>query len=383
MKSRNKQIIVVLPSKKNSLETFLKEFVNSRIDAKQDYRLIFIHPSGSISFAKIKDLFNLFFFPVRIIRYLKKTINLPILKRLSQIYVNAELLIQNNVVVIHYLFANNAIGKLELSEVLGAKTSIGLRGYDITFYPLNHPNSYNTSFWSKIDSIQYNSDDLYKWALNWGANPQTEKIKITAAVNNEFIKNENEVKVRQDITAIKLIFIGRLHWKKGIDSLFRLMELLRKDEMDFSFDIIGDGPEMEKCRFMVKLLGLENEVAFYGRLSQEKIINLIDGNDVLLAPSLQEGCSNVVLEAQARGLYCVVGESEGMNEVLEDGVTGKICGRFADLELVKVIQDYQRVEYDERLRIARYAVQRIEREFSRKKQVKEWSNYFQNLCSNS
>ena len=237
-----KKIIVVLPSKKNSLETFLKELVNSRIDASQDYGLIFIHPSGSISFAKIKDLFILLSFPLRVFRYLKKIKNSPIHQRLSQIYVNAELLIQNNVAAIHYLFANNAIRKLELSEVLGAKTSIGLRGYDITFYPLNHPDSYNSYFWSKIDSIQYNSEDLYRWALTWGANPNTAKTKITAAVNNEFIKNEIEVKVRQDITAIKLIFIGRLHWKKGIDSLFRLMELFRKDVIDFSFDIIGDGP---------------------------------------------------------------------------------------------------------------------------------------------
>lgn len=353
------------------------------MDETLDYNLNFIYPSTSLSPHKIKNLLILFLSPLRTFKYFKKTKKLSILKRFSRIYVNAEIIRQSRVSAIHYLFANNAIGNLELSEILGAKTSIGLRGYDITFYPLNHPDSYNTNFWSKIDSIQYNSDDLYNWALYWGANPQTQKTKITAAVNNEFIKNEVEVSVRPDIKVIKLIFIGRLHWKKGIDSLFRVLELLRENAIDFSFDIIGDGPEMEKCRFMMKLLGLDNKITLHGKLSQYKIINLLDDADILLAPSLQEGCSNVVLEAQARGLYCVVSESEGMNEVVENGVTGRICSRFSDLEILKAIQEYQKVEYHERLSLAGYTVNRIRRDFNREKQIEEWRNYFNKLCSNS
>jgi colanic acid/amylovoran biosynthesis glycosyltransferase len=377
---RKKQIIVVLPSKKENLETFLNELVNAKIDETLDYNLNFIYPSTSLSLHKIKNLLILLFLPLRIISYLRKTKKTSIIKRLRRIYVNAEIMLQRNVSAIHYLFANNAIGRLEFSEVLGAKTSIGLRGYDITFYPINHPDTYGEKFWSKIDSIQYNSEDLYNWAKIWGANSQTPKTKITAAVNNEYIKNEIEVKVKIDITVIKLVFIGRLHWKKGIDSLFRVMELLRKDGIDFSFDIIGDGPEMEKCRFMAKLLGIEAKVILHGKLSQDKIIKILDECDVLVAPSLQEGCSNVVLEAQARGLYCVVSESEGMNEVVEADVTGKICKRFSDKDILSAILEYQQKTYDERMKIAKHSIKRIYNDFSRKKQLKEWAEYFENLC---
>lgn len=377
-----KSVIIILPSQPDKLETFIKELILNKKQIEDNIELNFIYPSSYFSLYKSFSLICLLSKPLRIIKYLKSLKRLTLMKKLWRVYLNSEILADNNVEAIHYLFANNAIGKLELSEVLGAKTSIGLRGYDITFYPLNHPDSYNTNFWSKIDSIQYNSDDLYKWALNWGANPQTAKTKITAAVNNGFIKNKIEVKVKPDISTIKLIFIGRLHWKKGIDSFFRVMELLRKDGINFSLDIIGDGPEMEKCRFMVKTLGLENNVSLHGKLSQEKMIEHLDDADILLAPSLQEGCSNVVLEAQARGLYCVVSESEGMKEVVEHGVTGRICGRFEDLELLQAIRDYQKVEYNERLRIAEYTVNRIGRDFNREKQIKEWRNYFKSLCSN-
>lgn len=380
MNLRKKQIIVVLPSKKKNLETFLNELVNAKMDETLDYNLNFIYPSTSLSPHKIKNLLILFLLPLRTFKYFKKIKKLSILKRFSRIYMNAEIIRQSRVSAIHYLFANNAIGNLELSEILGAKTSIGLRGYDITFYPLNHPDSYTLDFWSKIHSIQYNSDDLYNWALHWGASSQTPKTKITAAVNNEYIKNEIEVKVKTDITVIKLVFIGRLHWKKGIDSLFRVMELLRKDGIDFSFDIIGDGPEMEKCRFMAKLLGIEDKVILHGKLSQDKIIKILDECDVLVAPSLQEGCSNVVLEAQARGLYCVVSESEGMNEVVEADVTGKICKRFSDEDILSAILEYQQKTYDERMKIAKHSIKRIYNDFSRKKQLKEWAEYFENLC---
>jgi colanic acid/amylovoran biosynthesis glycosyltransferase len=378
-----KNIIVVLPSQPNKVQTFIRELLHRKHQIEDNFRLIFIYPSAFLSIAKTFSLFRLWLKPLRLLKYFRSLKSISLTKKLWRVYLNSEILVENNVEAIHYLFANNAIGKLELSDVLGAKTSIGLRGYDITFYPLNHLDSYNSHFWSKIDSIQYNSDDLYKWALIWGANPHTDKTKITAAVNNHFIINENEVNVKTDITTVKLIFVGRLHWKKGIDSLFRAMELLRKDGIDFSFDIIGDGPEMEKCRFMVKLLALENKVVFHGELFQQNIIYLLDEADVLVAPSLQEGCSNVVLEAQARGLYCVVSESEGMKEVVENGVTGRICGRFADLELSQAIQDYQKVEFDERLRIARYTVDRIRRDFNREKQLIKWCNYFQYLCLNS
>jgi colanic acid/amylovoran biosynthesis glycosyltransferase len=378
-----KTIIIVLPSHPKKVETFIRELLTNKKQMEDNFKLNFIYPSTILSLSKTLSLFRLLLKTPRLIKYFNSLKNLSFIKKLWRIYLNSEILVENNITTIHYLFANNAIGKLELSEVLCAKTSIGLRGYDITFYPLNHPDSYNSNFWSKIDSIQYNSDELYNWALNWGANPQTAKTKITAAVNNEFIKNEIEVKVRPVISVIKLIFIGRLHWKKGIDSLFRVMELLKKEGMDFSFDIIGDGPEMEKCRFMVKLLGFEYNVTLHGKLSQERIFDLINDADILLAPSLQEGCSNVVLEAQARGLYCVVSDSEGMKEVVKDGVTGKICERFADFELIQAIKDYQKVEYNERLSIAQYAVRRIKENFNREKQLNEWRNYFVNLCSNS
>ncbi len=376
-----KTIIVVLPSHPESVETFIKELLLCKKQIEDNFKIIFIYPSAYLSLSKFVSLFRFFLKPIRIIKYLNSLKGSLLIKKLKLLYINSEILVENNIVVIHYLFSNNAIGCLELSEVLGAKTSIGLRGYDITFFPLNHLDSYNSKFWSKIDSIQYNSDDLYNWALVWGANPQTDKIKITAAVNNEFIKNELEINVRPIITIIKLVFIGRLHWKKGIDSLFRVIELLEKEGLDFSFDIIGQGPEMEKCRFMVKLLGVENKVALHGELAQEKIINLLDDSDVLLAPSIQEGCSNVVLEAQARGLYCVVTESEGMKEIIENGVTGKICARFSDMDLLQAIKDYQKVEYNERLRIAQYSANRIRRNFSREKQIKEWSNYFQMIAN--
>ena len=146
-------------------------------------------------------------------------------------------------------------------------------------------------------------------------------------------------------------------------------------------DIVGDGPEIEKVKFLITLLNIEQCVNLHGRISQPEIISFMDKADILIAPSLQEGCSNVVLEAQARGLYCVVSEAEGMEEVLENGVTGVICERFDDDALAKAVREYTAREYMDRLKLAQYTNRRIFSNFSREKQIKEWQNYFDKLCS--
>jgi colanic acid/amylovoran biosynthesis glycosyltransferase len=287
----------------------------------------------------------------------------------------------SSVKVVHYLFSNLAVGREKLAGIIGAKNSIGLRGYDISFFEINHPGSYSSLFWESVDSIQANSNDLYIWALKWGANKKIPIKIINAAVNDDFILDSSLVKKRQNFDRINLIFVGRLHWKKGLDTLFRIFLNLLKTKNVF-LDIVGDGPEMEKIKFLIEKLNLYDRVFIRGKLSQNDILKCFDDSDILLAPSIQEGCSNVVLEAQARGLYCIVSNAEGMNEVVEVNKTGVICDMWDDKKWVEEVIAYSNFDYKDRLKISEYSISRISKYFTRSSQVKQWNSYFNGLCSN-
>jgi colanic acid/amylovoran biosynthesis glycosyltransferase len=283
---------------------------------------------------------------------------------------------------VHYLFANLTVGRENLARSIGAKTSIGLRGYDITFYALNHPNAYSKYYWEHVDFIQTNSQDLYNWALHWGASASIPVITINAAVNDAFIRNTEDLVIKQNLKHVNFVFVGRLHWKKGLDALFRIFKAFQKRNSS-NLVVIGDGPEMEKLKFLIEKYQLKENVQLLGSLNQVDILKIFDESDILLAPSIQEGCSNVVLEAQSRGLYCVVSDAEGMNEVIENNVTGKICDAWNENEWLSGIEEYCDLEYESRKKKALYGVNRIADKFSRSNQISEWNEYFKVICSNS
>ena len=374
------KVIVVIPSEPKNLETFLKVLIENKTKIEGKFQLEFLYLANRFTFNKLISLITLIGKISLINKYFRSLKNLRFSKKFKRLYLNAELLSKNKLAVVHYSFVNNALLSYHIPKIMGAKTSIGLRGYDITFYPINHEGCYDEEFWDHVDSIQYNSNDLYKWALRWGAKSYTPNVKITAAVNNEYILEEELVDVRKEIDEVRLLFVGRLHWKKGLETIFRLLNKLNKSSVGYQLDIVGNGPEIEKIKFLITLLNIEQCVKLHGRISQPEIISYMDKADILLAPSLQEGCSNVVLEAQARGLFCIVSESEGMEEVVENGVTGVICERFDDDALFDAVKEYTGREYIDRLKLAKYTNRRIFTNFSREKQIREWRNYFDKLC---
>jgi colanic acid/amylovoran biosynthesis glycosyltransferase len=373
------RVIIILPSPVAKAETFIKALVLN-LKNTENCTYDFIYPGYILNKNKIFSILKVPFYFSNIVRYINSSKEHTILKKVFRTYIDLDILTNSHVKVLHYLFANLAVGRENLARSIGAKTSIGLRGYDITFYALNHPNAYGKDYWSCVDFIQTNSQDLYNWAIHWGAYKSIPVTTINAAVNDYYIKKAEDIEVKENLEQINFVFVGRLHWKKGLDTLFRtFIEYLKMNSA--TLVIIGDGPEMEKLNFLIEKYQLKSSVQLMGRLLQSDILKIFDESDVLLAPSIQEGCSNVVLEAQSRGLYCVVSDAEGMNEVLENNVTGKICNTLDVNQWINAIEDYRGLQYDKRKKSALYSVDRIANKFTRTKQIREWNEYFKLIFS--
>jgi colanic acid/amylovoran biosynthesis glycosyltransferase len=368
-------IALILASKPSISEVFINEKIiglrNSgviKVDCFYDNYLI-----GFGKFNLIIYFLKSFIAFKRFWKFYCELSNLSVKTRLAQIIINLPLLTSlRRYEFVHYSFANLICKRAHLGKVIGAKTSLSLRGYDITYFPLNHPGCFIDQ-WQYVDKIQYNSIDLYNWALKWGANPNTPACYISAAVNDSFVAID---RTHQKKNSLSIISIGRLHWKKGIDFALLALYHLKNKGIPFYYKIIGSGPEKEKLSFMIERLGLRDQVEITDFIEHSLIPQFLDKADILLVPSLQEGSSNIALEAQARGCYCIGFDSEGMSDVISHGITGFVVGIGEWINLADAIENYYYLDIQDRNSKSKFAIERIKNNFTRSNQISKWVDFY-------
>ena len=127
---------------------------------------------------------------------------------------------------------------------------------------------------------------------------------------------------RKTRSRIKILFAGRLNVEKDLPTMLKATDLLVKSGRDIGVEIVGDGPERERLVSMVKQMGLQDVVNFNGWVDRSMMRTIYSEADIFVLPSIDEGMSNVVLEAMASGMPVVVTRIRGNVDLVEDGVNG-------------------------------------------------------------
>ena len=114
--------------------------------------------------------------------------------------------------------------------------------------------------------------------------------------------------------SIKLIYFGRLNFKKNIDFIIKSYAEIIKIHKNISLFIAGpdDGLEKDLKELAVKL-GLENKINFLGLLSGKDKDDFLKSSDIFILPSLSEGISMAQLEAMKNKCAVVVGNRGGIH----------------------------------------------------------------------
>lgn len=124
---------------------------------------------------------------------------------------------------------------------------------------------------------------------------------------------------------LRLLYVGRLLKLKKIDNLIYMCKLLRRDGVQFTFDIIGDGPERNSLEKLKHRLKIDN-VFFHGAQPIEYVYRFMtDSNILYLASNYYEGWGAVVNEALGHG--CIVIETSSCGSaryLIQDGINGFI-----------------------------------------------------------
>lgn len=116
---------------------------------------------------------------------------------------------------------------------------------------------------------------------------------------------------------LKVLFVGRLDRQKGVDVL---LAAARDLEAAFSVRIIGE--EVLSGSAGRKPCDPMRHIAFLGWQSKAAVVAQINACDLVVMPSRWEGFGLVAIEAMRAGKPVVASSVGGLQEIVEDGVTG-------------------------------------------------------------
>lgn len=291
---------------------------------------------------------------------------------LKKIYLNAHLL-KSKLDWLHFGFSTTAIGSETVAKAIGAKLAVSFRGFDIAVYPVKHPGCFNL-LWKHVDKVHTISDDLLLLARKNGLSQSVLVEKITPAINVKMFQAKKQNFLQKN----KSVFMttGRLHWKKGMVQTVEALAILKAQGFDFTYKIVGDGPEYERIAFAAYQLGLKSEVKFMGQLPHEEVKKELEAADIYLQYSIQEGFCNAVLEAQAMGKLCIVSNAEGLSENVLHGQTGWVVPKYSPNLLAEQIKKVLLMGPEEKSKISKNAVERVRNEFNIEKQQSEFLRFY-------
>ena len=136
------------------------------------------------------------------------------------------------------------------------------------------------------------------------------------------------------------VFVGRIVGDKGMNELAACMRQLQGSHPKCKLILVG--------RFETEFDPLDNGIEdFFKSASnvvyvgyQKDVRPYLLAADALVFPSYREGFPNVVMQAGAMGLPSIVTDINGCNEIVTDGINGKIIPPRDSEALLKMMENF-------------------------------------------
>lgn len=129
-----------------------------------------------------------------------------------------------------------------------------------------------------------------------------------------------------DPTRLRVLFVGRLERRKGVECLIQAMESVLARVPDATFDVVGEdqcqSPVGSYIEFFLQVVPpeLHSRVTFHGFADEQTLTSLYRQAAVFVAPSIYESFGLVYLEAMVEGIPVVGTRVGGVPEVVTTDV---------------------------------------------------------------
>lgn len=187
-----------------------------------------------------------------------------------------------------------------------------------------------------IDKIGFRSKALQEEAKE-KINYKGSSFICPSGIADSFVKNIPDINAKfSDRNRLKFIFVGQLTPRKHADKV--ILALHKAFPMgNFELKIVGNGGELNRFQELVKNLNLEEQVTFCGQVAHDKVMELMRESDCFIMTSEQEVFGLVYFEAMSQGCLAIASQKEGMDGIIENGVSGFLCPSGDSYALADVV----------------------------------------------
>ncbi|WP_394972470.1 glycosyltransferase [uncultured Croceitalea sp.] len=164
-----------------------------------------------------------------------------------------------------------------------------------------------------------------------------EKLRL---INNPVTDSFNLKQEKEKKGNPVFITVARMKKQKGH---LRILNSLSSLDFDFTYYIVGDGPEKNKILSLAKKLGLNKKIVHIPYT--EKVFKYLQLSDYFLQGAYVEGFPNCLLESCAVGTPIIAFDAPGgLNEIIVEDMNGYIAKDHS--EFVQCIQKACKKDWD-------------------------------------
>lgn len=127
---------------------------------------------------------------------------------------------------------------------------------------------------------------------------------------------------------ISIITVARLVGKKGHSTVIEALQLLKQQNIHFSWIVVGRGPLLSKLQELVKQKKLEDNVEFVGAATRDEVQIRLRNSNVMVLPCIKDangdmdGIPVVLIEAMAMGIPVISTDISGIPELITHRKSG-------------------------------------------------------------
>ena len=194
---------------------------------------------------------------------------------------------------------------------------------------------------SKVLVMNENTKELVEKYYN------IKKEKISIVPNGVELKQfESNLKRKKQI-----IFSGVMYKHRGLDILMEAVPIITKKYSDVQIVLVGNGPELENIKKIVKDTNIESNIIFLGWIEHEKIPKILKESIIGIGPLRNTDVTKnalpiKILEYMAASLPIVAKNETIPSDILIDGQNGFFINNSIDLaeKIIKLLENEEMLE---------------------------------------
>lgn len=175
---------------------------------------------------------------------------------------------------------------------------------------------------------------------------------------------------------VDFVFVARIMKEKGIDQYLDTAEFITQKYPETRFHVCGAC--REEYREKLERLNENGTIIYHGKVKD--MAEIYRKISCTIHPTYYpEGLSNVLLESAATGRPIITTDRAGCREVIDDGVNGFVCRQKDSADLIRQVEKFLALPWEERKRMGIAGRKKVEKEFDRKIVIEKYQKEIEQL----